>query len=203
MRAFTADELASMRIVQNAAMMDTCTLRKWAPTTDNYGTEIPAYTDTTGVACGLDVSGGQPWPPWLSHRGTHGGKGMLAQELTAETRLAEALGLLEEVSLLLMRVNGSHPDLIDLQLRVRDFVQLTDGARTWYQSEGSRAFGATYVYANLLGNEAGRAIYDGGVIIASGGELVARGERLGMSDWAVTTAVVDLDRQRTAQSRTA
>ena len=69
--------------------------------------------------------------------------------------------------------------------------------------EGSRAFGATYVYANLLGNEAGRAIYDGGVIIASGGELVARGERLGMSDWAVTTAVVDLDRQRTAQSRTA
>lgn len=56
MRAFTADELASMRIVQNAAMMDTCTLRKWAPTTDNYGTEIPAYTDTTDVDCGLDVS---------------------------------------------------------------------------------------------------------------------------------------------------
>ena len=53
---------------------------------------------------------------------------MLAKELTAETRLAEALGLLDEVSLMLMRVNGSHPDLIDLQLRVRDFVQLTDGA---------------------------------------------------------------------------
>ena len=53
---------------------------------------------------------------------------MLAQELTAETRLAEALGLLEEVSLMLMRVNGSHPDLIDLQLRVRDFIQVTDGA---------------------------------------------------------------------------
>ncbi|MFN8472115.1 MAG: hypothetical protein U0822_08000 [Anaerolineae bacterium] len=52
---------------------------------------------------------------------------MLAQELTAETRLAEALGLLEEVSLLLMRVNGSHPDLIDLQLRVHNFVQVTDG----------------------------------------------------------------------------
>ena len=27
--------------------------------------------------------------------------------------------------------------------------------------EGSRAFGVSYVYANLLGNEAGRAIYDG------------------------------------------
>ncbi len=30
--------------------------------------------------------------------------------------------------------------------------------------EGSRAFGVSYVYANLLGNEAGRAIYDGGAL---------------------------------------
>lgn len=58
MRVFTPGELTAMRDVQTGAMMDTCTLRKWAPTTDNYGTEIPAYTETTGVACGLDVSGG-------------------------------------------------------------------------------------------------------------------------------------------------
>ena len=37
--------------------------------------------------------------------------------------------------------------------------------------EGSRAFGVAYLYANLLGNEAGRVIYDGGGLIASGGEL--------------------------------
>ena len=47
-----------MRIVQTGAMMDICTLRKWAPTTDNYGTEIPGYTDTANVACGLDVTAG-------------------------------------------------------------------------------------------------------------------------------------------------
>lgn len=56
MRAFTADELTSMRSVQTGAMMDTCTLRKWAPTTDNYGTEIAGWAETTGVDCGLDVS---------------------------------------------------------------------------------------------------------------------------------------------------
>lgn len=56
MRAFTADELTAMRIVQTGAMMDTCTLHKWTPTIDNYGTEIAAYTDTTDVDCGLDVS---------------------------------------------------------------------------------------------------------------------------------------------------
>jgi len=54
----TAADLAGMRATQIAAMGDTCMLHKWAPTTDNYGTEIPAYTDTTDVACGLDVTGG-------------------------------------------------------------------------------------------------------------------------------------------------
>ena len=53
--------------------------------------------------------------------------------------------------------------------------------------EGSRAFGVSYVYANLLGNEAGRAIYDGGALIATGGQLVAAGPRFSFADWSVTT----------------
>ncbi|MFZ4576391.1 MAG: NAD(+) synthase, partial [Phycisphaerales bacterium] len=69
--------------------------------------------------------------------------------------------------------------------------------------EGSRAFGTAYLYANLLGNEAGRAIYDGGVLIASCGELLARGERLSTKDWLLTRATVDIHRQRTSQARTA
>lgn len=58
MRAFTADELIRMRSVQIDAMMDKCTLRIWTPTVDNYGTEIPGWTDTANVACGWDVTGG-------------------------------------------------------------------------------------------------------------------------------------------------
>ena len=57
MTPFSTADLAAMRTVQAAAMMDTCTLRTWAPTVDDYGTEIAGYTDTTGVACGLDVTG--------------------------------------------------------------------------------------------------------------------------------------------------
>ena len=41
--------------------------------------------------------------------------------------------------------------------------------------EGSRAFQVSYIYANLLGNEAGRAIYDGDAMIASAGRLLASG----------------------------
>lgn len=67
--------------------------------------------------------------------------------------------------------------------------------------EGSRAFGVSYVYANLLGNEAGRAIYDGGALIASNGTLLAIGKRLGFEDFQVTSAVIDLELNRMAQTQ--
>ncbi len=67
--------------------------------------------------------------------------------------------------------------------------------------EGSRAFGVAYLYANLLGNEAGRIVYDGGGLIASGGELAARGRRFSFHDVELTTAVVDIDGNRREQAR--
>jgi len=75
--------------------------------------------------------------------------------------------------------------------------------RKRFVMEGSRAFGVTYLYANLLGNESGRAIYDGGAFVASGGNLVAIGRRFGFADMELTSAVVDLDLTRMAQARTA
>lgn len=69
--------------------------------------------------------------------------------------------------------------------------------------EGSRAFGVTYIYSNLLGNEAGRAIYDGDTLIASGGEMVAEGRRFGYATARVTPARIDLDATRMLKARTA
>lgn len=42
----------------------------------------------------------------------------------------------------------------------------------------SRNFNCTYVYTNLLGNEAGRMIYDGEIMIAQRGEILLRNELL-------------------------
>lgn len=67
--------------------------------------------------------------------------------------------------------------------------------------EGSRAFAVAYLYANLLGNEAGRVVYDGGGLIASGGELLARGRRFSFHDVELATAVVDIDGNRREQAR--
>lgn len=76
-----------------------------------------------------------------------------------------------------------------------------DEIRRRFVLEGSRAFGVSYVYANLLGNEAGRAIYDGGVLIASEGRMVASGRRFSYADHAVAFAVVDVDATRLAQAK--
>lgn len=77
------------------------------------------------------------------------------------------------------------------------------GVRKRFVLEGSRAFGVTYVYSNLLGNEAGRTIYDGGVLIASGGELIAQGPRFLYKEVCVTAATVDVDATRMARMRSA
>ena len=69
--------------------------------------------------------------------------------------------------------------------------------------EGSRAFAAGYVYANLVGNEAGRAIYDGNVTIAAAGRMLAAGRRFSFADQSLTVADVDMGELRAAQARLA
>ena len=69
--------------------------------------------------------------------------------------------------------------------------------------DGSRAFGATYLYANLVGNESGRAIFDGGALIASGGILLNEGPRFTYKDFHVTSAIVDVHTTKTSVARTA
>jgi NAD+ synthase (glutamine-hydrolysing) len=68
--------------------------------------------------------------------------------------------------------------------------------------EGSRAFGVSYVYSNLVGNEAGRTIYDGGALLASCGKLLAVGPRFTFAEHHVTTATIDVDLSRMSHGRT-
>ena len=67
--------------------------------------------------------------------------------------------------------------------------------------DASRAFGVSYVYTNLLGNEAGRAIYDGDAMVASNGELLVSGPRLSYEDRHLVSAVIDLELTRLNQAQ--
>ncbi|MEJ2004191.1 MAG: nitrilase-related carbon-nitrogen hydrolase, partial [Cyclobacteriaceae bacterium] len=56
----------------------------------------------------------------------------------------------------------------------------------------SENFKCTYVYANLLGNEAGRMIYDGEMLIAHHGKLAARNKWLSFQRHQLLTAAIDI-----------
>ena len=62
--------------------------------------------------------------------------------------------------------------------------------------ESSRSLGCAYLYANMLGNEAGRIIYDGNSLIAAQGEIVARGQRFSFKDYLLSSSTVDLRQLR-------
>lgn len=68
--------------------------------------------------------------------------------------------------------------------------------REHFISDGSRAFGAVYAYANLLGCESGRSVFDGSAIIASNGEIVAETKRLSFRNYELCTACADISMNR-------
>lgn len=65
--------------------------------------------------------------------------------------------------------------------------------------DASRSFGCSYVYTNMLGNEAGRAVYDGDAMIASNGDFLVSSKRFSYEDYLITAAVIDTEYTRLSQ----
>lgn len=59
--------------------------------------------------------------------------------------------------------------------------------------KSSADFNCVYVYANQLGNEAGRVIYDGDVIVAQHGKMLATVRRLSFADYSLQSVEVDFE----------
>ncbi len=64
-------------------------------------------------------------------------------------------------------------------------------------TKSSKQFDCVYLYANLLGNESGRMIYDGDVLIAQKGNLIGRNHRLWYHDYRLLKVEVDFDTHNT------
>lgn len=63
----------------------------------------------------------------------------------------------------------------------------------------SEQFNCTYLYTNLLGNESGRMIYDGDILIAQKGKLIGRNKRLSFADRNLLSLTLDLEGQSEIQ----
>lgn len=60
--------------------------------------------------------------------------------------------------------------------------------------EGSQKFKCAYVFVNLLGNEAGRMIYDGDIIIGQHGKLIAINKRLSFKNFNLLATIIDFEK---------
>lgn len=68
-------------------------------------------------------------------------------------------------------------------------------------TDSSAQFNCVYAYVNLLGNEAGRMIYDGDILVAQNGKLLAQNTRLSFKPVNVLSCEVDFD-DATASAQT-
>jgi len=83
---------------------------------------------------------------------------------------------------LILNPSASHYAILKSLLREQEVV-----------IDGSRDFRCAYIFANLLGNEAGRMIYDGDIIIGQHGKLIAVNKRLSFRKVNVLATEVDFD----------
>ena len=65
--------------------------------------------------------------------------------------------------------------------------------------DGSRTFDCTYVFVNHLGNEAGRMIYDGDIIIGQSGKLLAVNKRLSFRNFNLLACEVNFNNPEASQ----
>ena len=117
-----------------------------------------------------------------------GYESVLKSAATPGSPIAPAARLAQRGADILVNPSASHFAFAKQQIRER------------FVLEGSRAFCVSYAYANFLGNESGRAIYDGGTLIATNGKMLARGPRFSFADWLLTTAVIDIHATRRAKA---
>ena len=66
-------------------------------------------------------------------------------------------------------------------------------------TDSSRNFKCAYVYVNVLGNEAGRMIYDGDILFAQKGKLLGVHRRLSFQPYQLSTCEIDFDQPDASQ----
>ncbi|MEO5601294.1 MAG: NAD(+) synthase [Cyclobacteriaceae bacterium] len=81
---------------------------------------------------------------------------------------------------LILNPSASHYAMGKSELREKEVV-----------IEGSGKFNCVYLFVNLLGNEAGRMIYDGDIIVGQKGKLIGINRRLAFGDFNIMACDVD------------
>ena len=64
----------------------------------------------------------------------------------------------------------------------------------------SKEFSCAYIFTNMLGNEAGRMVYDGEVLIAQRGRLLKKNKRFSLENISMQSALIDFEEPLNSES---
>ncbi len=90
---------------------------------------------------------------------------------------------------LIINPSASHFALSKSELREQEVVM-----------DGSRLFQCVYLFVNLLGNEAGRMIYDGDIVFGQHGKILKCNERLSLKPFDLLTCDIDFENPTKSES---
>ena len=90
---------------------------------------------------------------------------------------------------LIINPSASHFALGKSELREQEVVM-----------DGSRMFECAYLFVNLLGNEAGRMIYDGDIVFGQHGKILKCNERLSLKPFNLLTCDIDFENPTKSES---
>lgn len=138
----------------------------------------------------------EPWPANTIKQIKRGGKEINVGDLTFECKgvffgfeicedawrkVRPADNLVHHKVELILNPSASH------------FAMDKSASREELVKRSSTEYNCVYVYVNLLGNEAGRMIYDGDILIAREGELIIRNPRLSLQPFVIQSCEIDFD----------
>jgi len=137
---------------------------------------------------------GRSWTPWLS--GVTSINGVPAGDLvfrlpygTVSAEICEDLWSAESPALA-RAVAGAE---IICNSSASPFSPLKNNQRRRLVKVAAEQLACVYAYANLLGCDSSRLVFEGGGFIATPDRVVAEGPTLAKTEWTLATGVVDLD----------
>jgi len=144
-----------------------------------------------------------PWPPGLTKEVEKGGQSVTMGDLVYEHKgIKFGFEICEDAWRQKRPAENLCQRGVDLILNpsASHFALGKSEQRESLVIKSSGEFNCAYVYVNLLGNEAGRMIYDGDIIFAQHGKLLKITDRLGTKPFQVSSCEINFDTPEKSQT---
>lgn len=138
----------------------------------------------------------EPWKPNVIKEITRGQQTIQVGDLTYECKgVSVGFEICEDAWRTIRPADNLVNRNIDLILNpsASHFAMGKSPAREQLLKESSKKYNCVYGYVNLIGNEAGRMIYDGDILFARSGEILLRNKRLAIQPFVLQTIDIDFE----------